>query len=236
MTVSLVVAVSGDAERLRNWAWLRKRYEWAFPTWEIVEHTEPVEPWSKGAAVNAAAERATGNLLVVADADVHVQPEALIDAIGALAGGAAWCVPYGHVYRLSAAPTDRITADAPTSSINWETPDPRPLPNRLLERPVRRGPAGGGIAVVRTADFHRVGGIDPAFTVWGGDDEAFGRALDTLVGPHVRLDYPAWHLWHPTLRPSNGRGSAENERLAAMYLDAVGDREAMAALCARVTV
>lgn len=235
MTVSLIVPVTADRER--NWAWLRFRYAYDFPDWEIIEHSDPVEPWSKGAAVNAAAERATGAVYVIADADLHVEfPYALLTSLGALRDGAPWVVPYDRVYRLSEGLTERVVSDAPDSPINFDAPDPRPLPDRVLERPSHRGPAGGGIVVVRAADFHAVGGVDPAFTVWGGEDEAFGRALDTLIGPHVRLGYPAWHLWHPTLRPPNGRSSAENEALAGLYRDAVGDREAMAALCARKVV
>lgn len=224
MTVSLVVAVTPD--RRPHWEWLRGRYVAAFPSWEIVEHADMIEPWSKGAAINAAAECATGGVLVIADADMLVNDRAIRRALEHLDNGAAWVVPYRSVYRLSKSVTRRLTAGE-------IKPIPTPLCPNLLERRAHRGPAGGGIVIVRAADFHRVGGIDPAFTGWGGEDEAFGRALDTLIGPHIRLDYPAWHLWHRTLRPASGRGSDANERLAGMYLDAVGDRPAMAALCAR---
>jgi hypothetical protein len=225
MTVSLVVAVTPD--RIPAWEWLRGRYETTFPDWQIVQCDDRSGgPWSKGAAVNDAAHRAMGDVLVIADADMLASDQALHHALRYLENGAAWVVPYRSVYRLSEPVTRRVLAGEVAAI-------PTPLCPNLLERPVTRGPAGGGIVVVRAADFHKVGGIDPAFTGWGGEDEAFGRALDTLVGPHARLNYPAWHLWHPTLRPADGRASRENERLAGMYLDAVGDRDAMAVLCAR---
>ena len=73
-----------------------------------------------------------------------------------------------------------------------------------------------------------VGGIDPRFIGFGGDDISFARALDTLVGPCKRLDYPMTHLHHDrTPRRKGNRGSEANEQLAARYMLAAGDREAM---------
>lgn len=229
MNVSLVVPAPQDgAERIRNWAWLRKRYERAFPDWEIVESALRPDPWSKGAVVNAGARCATGAVLVLADADVLVAPDVLRHALTALSEGAEWVVPYERVYRLSEPATANLIAGRSSTT-------PRPLPLRHLERAVHRGPAGGGVVVVRAEHFREVNGMDPRFTTWGGDDEAFGRALDTLVGPHKRLNHPAWHLWHPTLRPDNGRGSTANEALASRYLVASGNPDAMTVLCARAT-
>lgn len=230
MTVSLVVAATNDgAERERNWLWLRRRYELWFPDWEIVEHTEPITPWSKGEAINAAAERARGDVLVIADADVLVNRVALLDVVAAVRDGGPWAQPHRVVYRLSERTTRRLLAGE-------IAPIPVLLSHKHLERPTHRAAAGGGLVVLTANAFHAVGGIDPAFTGWGGDDISFARALNTLVGPCVQMYHLLWHLAHPTLRPSDGRGSPENELLASMYLDADGDREAMTLLCTRRVV
>jgi len=224
MTVSLVVPAPREgAERVRNWRWLRGRYLRLFPDWELVEGFDAGEPYSKGRHLAAATAEAAGDVLVVADADVLLAPAVLLDALAAIGGGAPWVVPYDPVYRLNEAATCAVVDG------RW-SPVPHELSLGHLERAVRRGPAGGGVVVVRASDYRRVGGIDPAFTVWGGEDISLGRALDTLAGPHVRLLAPAWHLAHPTLRPEDGRGSPDNELLAGRYRDAMGDADAMAGL------
>lgn len=227
MTVSLIVPLRPDgAERDRNWAYVRARYERLYPDWEIVCHPgNPTGPWSKGTAVNAAVRQASGDVLIVADADVLVGAEVLPRAIVALED-AAWVVPHGHVYRL----TERVTAELIETQ-----PDPRPahISSASCRRLRRPGPAGGGLVVARQDDFATVGGIDERFTGWGGEDISLARALDTLVGRHVRLRAPAWHLDHePMARREGNRASEASEALAARYLEAEGDPNAMAALCA----
>jgi GT2 family glycosyltransferase len=227
VTVSLLVPIEPDGgERDRNWRWLRSRYQRLFPGWEIVERGCS-GGWSKGEAVNAAAQAASGEVLVIADADLLLARDGLTEALVALKRGAPWVVPHGRVLRLTEACTAKVLAgDMPAF--------PAPLESSSLARPSRLGPAGGGVTVLRREAFHAVGGIDPDFTGWGGEDISFARALDTLVGPHRRLGALAWHLWHPPMeRRLGNRASSANERLAARYLDAVGDPISMAALVAR---
>jgi len=137
-----------------------------------------------------------------------------------VAAGAPWVMPHGIVYRLSRGATMAVRSLKHT-----------PTPTRVISRR-HPGPVGGGFVVCSRSAFDAVHGIDPRFTGWGGEDISFGRALDTLVGRHVRLDAPTWHLWHePLPRVMGRRASPENERLAGRYLDAAGDEVAMRALC-----
>jgi hypothetical protein len=220
--ISLVVPVAhDDAERDRNWSWCRARYP---QEWEFIEAPDPgVADWSKGRAVNAAVERASHEVLVIADADVYIGNRALERALLALICGSPWVVPHRTVYRLTEGATRRLLAQD-------DPPDPRPVNGRQHE-----GPAGGGIVILTREAFDRVGGIDPRFTGWGGEDISFARALDALVGPHIRLEAPLWHLWHRPLPRHPGRRAAPaNEQLAARYLDARDDRERMADLVAEI--
>jgi hypothetical protein len=83
------------------------------------------------------------------------------------------------------------------------------------------GPMGGGIVVLRRDDYEAVGGIDPRFRGWGGEDISFGWALSVLVGVGHRLDGDLWHLYHPHAAARfNGevpRGSDAAEQLAGRY-------------------
>lgn len=218
--VSVVVPFTpGDESRNRNWAWIRARYQHLHPGWELIQAADPKPnaEWSKGRAVRSAVDQSTGDLLVVADADVFVTREALEQTVHLVATAAPWAMPHSVVYRLSDIETINITSRAPNI-------EPRPLPAAMLER--RRHPSvrGGGIVICTRDAFERVGGIDPRFTGWGGEDISFARALDALVGCPAQRRSPMWHLHHPrmTRRPGN-RGSPDNEALAGEYKDAAGN-------------
>lgn len=180
--------------------------------------------WSKGEAVADAFERAGpgAQVLVIADADSFLdKPEDLRTAIELVRSGkAAWVAPHRVVYRLRETETARLYAD------QLATP-------RLgaLCRPIYEGPIGGGITVVSRPAFELVRGIDRRFQGWGGEDLAFGWALETLVAPVTRLDGRLVHLWHPHPAP-NLRGSPASEDLVARYRAARGVRRRMAAVIA----
>ena len=228
MKVSIVVPFRPDgAERDRNWAYVRKRYETLYPDWEIVEGTCG-EPWRKGVAVNAAVKRARGDVLIISDADVLIPAQALRDAVKRL-DKAAWVVPHRMVYRLSEETTQAVLDGRLVAN-------PKPLRGGVIR--TRRGASGGGITVTRREGYEAVGGIDERFEGWGGEDICFAMALDTLIGPHLRLNEVMWHLYHEAMprrdggpnHQHGGRASEESEALAAEYVKASGDPVAMQTL------
>jgi Glycosyl transferase family 21 len=223
MSTSLIVPFNPDGgERERNWSWLRSRYEDLHPGWEIVEGRCD-GAWRKGTAVNAAVEASSADILVIADADVLIAPDVLDRAIDLVHKRIEWIQPHRIVYRLSEAATRELLAGKLGFGAR--------LSRAQLARAPRRGPAGGGLIVLRRVAFERVGGIDPRFIGWGGEDISFARALETLAGPRRQLAQPLWHLWHPPMERRLGdRACEENEALAGRYLDASGERERMAAL------
>lgn len=226
--ISVVVPFTPGACRHRDtaWKWIRERYELLHPDLEVIEgHGDPTR-WSKGSAVANAVEQAAGDLLVVADADTFITAAALTEATDAVANGAPWAVPHLTVYRLSEAHSTELYRRAPVD-------DPGHLPRKLLDRFPYRGYPGGGIAVLPRATYDQIP-IDRRFEGWGGEDDAWGRALDTLAGPHWRGGAPLWHLWHP-LQPTHnlaGRPFAGTDRLVGAYKEATGVPRLMAALVA----
>lgn len=225
VTVSVLVPLSsGDEARAEVWRWVRRRYEDEHADWEIVVgfHRTGVD-WSKGCALADAASRAGGDLFVVADADAYVEADVLEQAVDYVTGGAEaapWAMPHNLVIRLTRWGTARLTtgqirtADAMgRNDVRWR----------------HDAPAGGGIAVLTREAWDTVGGVDPRFMGWGGDDIAFGWALDTLVGAHVNLGEPLVHLWHPEHLQ---RRRSPNDELAGRYLAANGDPDAMRILVA----
>lgn len=215
---------AGDEWRARALAFVLEWYADRHPDLPVVlGELDPADEWSKGAAV-AAGRELLGDVetLVLADADSFItDPRILAEAVDLVASGRRpWIVPHRTVYRLRDRETERLYTDATR----------RPRMNALARTPYT-GPAGGGITVVSAEAFDTIGGIDRRFLGWGGEDIAFGWALETLVGPAERLTGRLCHLWHPHPAP-NLRGTPDSEELVARYRDARGYPRRMAALVA----
>lgn len=205
-----------EAHRQAVWAHLRARWAAAFPQWDIVTGACPAGPWSKGAAVTDALRHTDAQLLVVADADVWCDGvPAAVDAVRN--GRARWAIPHGTVYRLTPEATQCVL-------------DGGPMGGPMAE--VHRGRAGGGLVVLTRRLITGVP-MDPVFTGWGQEDDAWALALETLAGPGWRGDAPLMHLWHPPApRRSRAVGSAESLARYRRYQAASGQVEQMRALVA----
>lgn len=229
MSVSVVIPFDhyGDADRLRAYQWVRRRYAQYHPEWEIKVGSCFGE-WSKGAALRNGVDRARGNVLVLADADSFVSVYALNEAVLRVSGGEPWVVPHKWVYRLSEQESENVYAGG----------EPQ---KRRMEGDRKRyvGPAGGGITVLSRDTWDTVGGVDPLFVGWGGEDLCFGWALMTLC-PHPAADYRVgadlFHLYHERANPrgtlTKPRGSDEAEARLARYRKAWGHPEPMRELIA----
>lgn len=211
MTVSILVPTGGLACEWRDRArrWVIGHYAVEFPGWELIVATSG-EPWAKGRAVHDAYRRSSGSVLVIADADSFVAPQALRAAVAGAVDPTwnGWAMPHGMVHRLNQQATEAVYAGQP--------PDPR-----KLARPAYHGVKGGGIVAIRREIYELVGGIDPRFEGWGGEDVSLAMALMKLTGrPWRRSMADLWHLWHPHPAPDL-RGSVESEALVARYKAAV---------------
>lgn len=221
MTIALLIPVGGDhcPHRQAAASYVIGRYHRLHPTWELhVGHT--AEPWSKGAALADALARTDAQMIVLADADSFVDPEPLEQAVSQ-AWDDGWAMPHWMVHRLTEQATADVYAGAP------------PRRDRLV-RGSYVGVKGGGIVAVRRDVYERVGGVDPRFEGWGGEDVSFARALIALHGKPARMGADLWHLWHPHPAPDL-RGSEASEELVARYRDAANHPNAMRALIAERT-
>lgn len=216
MSVSILVPfVDGGCDwRRRAWAYVRALYEERHPDWELVVGGCDGD-WSKGAAVADAYRQASGDVLVLADADSFLEPDPLARAVADVERS-RWVVPHRNVHRLNAVGSEAVCAGG------------RPRSSQCARRPYA-GPAGGGVVVLTRAAYETVGGVDERFLGWGGEDVSLGWALRTLVGPGRRMGSTLWALWHPHPAPER-RGSPASEQLVARYRRARDDPQAMAAL------
>lgn len=217
--VSVIVPWRSDgAHRDTAWAWVRARWRSRFPGWQVVTGAAPEGEWCKAAAITAALPEATGDVLVLADADVWC--EGVLQAVTAIAEGARWAIPHDKVHRLDQQSTATLLDNTAVTG--------RPA---LAQAPYT-GFAGGGMTVLPRATYTRIP-LDPRFAGWGQEDEAWALALTCLTGAPWRGALPLWHLWHPPQpRDSRRWGSAENRTLWQRYHRARFDPHAMRALLA----
>jgi hypothetical protein len=212
--VSVIVPLrtGGCVHRERAWSWCRAWWKSHFPEWEIVTGSDAFEgPWRKAVAVDGAVRQSTGEVLVVADADVVC--DGVAAAVRAVAAGAPWVVPHRDVVRFNEAATAEILAgSSPTAVLAGG--------GRALARPAYRGKPGGGLVVVPRSTWEAAP-MDPRFADHGAEDECWGYAMATLAGDAVRLEAPLFHLWHPPQdRRARPRHGGENGALRHRYVRA----------------
>lgn len=217
MSVAVVVPYrETDAARRHAWSWIARRYHELHPDWPVIVAEPNGVAWHKGEAVANALVQVTNDVAVVADADSFVPVDVLCAAVEAVQAGAPWAVPHATVWRLGPHFTGLLLRRGAL-----DVPPPAYLPRR----PQRVAPVGGGIVVGPRAALLDVP-LDPRFEGWGGEDIAWGWALDTLAGAHHAVGGELYHLHHAPA-PTRRRALWETEVLAGRYAEASGDPHAM---------
>ena len=253
--ISIIVPFGGtDHARLRAWDWLFIYLRDHLPEAEIIIGRDKSSerrcwrkhprPFSKARAVNNAFKRTHGDIIVILDADAYIDTKVLEQVAARLRaqrsiGNRRWFVPFTHLYRLTKDFTDQILRSDPSDPLVPLSP-PRPS---TIESTEGSGPLNifGAMCIVLPREaFDAVGGMDPRFIGWGGEDLAFAQALDTIWGPMQTTANDIYHLWHPRITaPGDGPdwtvkmwagqgGPGANNWLSAQYQRAYRDPNEMA--------
>ena len=253
--ISVLVPFNGDQDRQVVWRWLRRYWEYHLPGIEIImghdrRHERDGAVFSKTCAINDAFRRCTGDVIVIADADCYIDTHVIAHCAKRLRAARAakahtWFVPYRHIYRLTKHATNRLIRSNPRKPLRFSTPPP----SHDIES--TQGSAhghrfGAMIVVLPREAFVLVGGMDPRFRGWGGEDASFVRLVDTLWGKHTNTPNDVLHCWHPKkiepgtwldptgksweIREWAGQGKRPNDWLSKRYQAASGDPVKMRAL------
>lgn len=209
--VSVLIPMAGDCpHRAMAWRYVQAWYTARHPGFEVVRGVlDGSAPWCKARAVAQAARTATGDVFVVADADCFT--EHLDDAVTSLSQGYEWAMPHYTVNRLSRPATAQVYRGAAPAAF--------PRTRHWYAQLPYVGFPGGGITVMHRRVYESAP-MDPRFTGWGQEDEAWALALRTLHGRGWRPSRgaPLWHLWHPPQkRMSRSVGSDRSRSLLADY-------------------
>lgn len=218
VTVVIGRSAHDDAQRRRVWAWVTAWYtSRGYRVHDGVCHSPT---WCKAEAFNGVSD----DVVVAADADCLPDPQGLVWAVKR-AGVHGWAVPGSKVRRIAPEPTEALLMCDPATT---DAPEPR-APLESAEHDVL---PGGGIVAVHGDLWDEVGGFDPRFVGWGGEDWALGCALTTLANS-MALVRPGviWHLYHPA-QPGGRTSSRETDALGWRYRKAKHRPDDMRALIA----
>lgn len=253
--ISLLVpfhSTDKKSQRTKNWAWLKKYWECRLPGAEIVmgidrrSHLDPAVPFSKSCAVNDAARKAHGDIFVIVDADGYVDDEAVLTCASRIRrarkkGHRLWFVPYRQFYRLTKKCSKHVIESDPCRPLRFTTP-PEHHCIQNTSGSQHGHWFGALIQIMPREAFEEVGGWDPRFRGWGGEDHAAMRAMDTLYWHHKTLPGQVLHIWHPMIGPKgagevwvdwkyrmwgNQTESGNNDELTARYYGANCDAKRM---------
>lgn len=236
----------GGRERAQSFNWLRDYWQAQLPLAEYIVGRDDSVPFCKTAAVNDAASRATGDILVILDADAYMDPAVLEESasdirLAAHKGYPLWLIPYRRLFRLTARVSSLVMESSPSNPLHI----PMPPPATWVEGEgtyyggdaTRRGHWFAAMVQVLSRDaFDTVGGMDERFRGWGGEDVSFMRSVDVLFGRHKTLNRAVYHMHHPRISAVSRRQwygqdpQQTNGQLVARYARAARDPEAMRAL------
>jgi hypothetical protein len=184
-------------------------------------------PFNKARAMNIGFSLAPHPVVVFGDADM-VMPMALIERACVACGRGLDAVnPYRRLVDLDEVATVALDGrNLPADESPSVAGDDRAAYRELLC-------FAGGVFVIRGAFYEAIGGMDEAFTGWGGEDNAMSskiRRMTTRRG--TAKEGTAFHLWHPRLRPDPDSEIYRANRLRAASYDSMS-RDDFIALCGR---
>ncbi len=242
--ISLLIPFRADPsapERVEIFDWTLKYWANALPDAEIIIGKSKGEVFSKTEAVNHAAKRAKGRVFVILDSDTYMRPEIIKQCADNIdkavkRGQALWYIPYRHLYRLTQVAGRAVLDSDPLFPVQFPQP---PFEEDILNShgSMHGHRFGALIQIMPREAFFAVGGMDPRFRGWGGEDVAFVRAVDTLYGSHKTTANDVLHIWHPTIGSNHKNRMWEgqtkhfpNMNLVSRYNRATGDAGRMRVL------
>jgi len=221
MKLSVLVAWRDPGNRQAVWEYVQSRYARFLPDAEICVGTDDgVDPFHKTLALNRAAERASGDVYMVADADSWAPSSSIEDGLRAVQDG-HWVRPWNLKLKIGQLDTGRVLEN---SDWNGEVDDWMNGPRRMEN--LNTYWAAPPIMMSRD-QFEAVGGLDERFRGWGQEDEAFALTLRALFGRQVSIRGYCVHLFHDRIGRSghdlwNGQeDNTSNLKLIREYQRAV---------------
>lgn len=166
------------------------RYNKVFPQIELCigEDTSGHELFCRSSAINNAADKSTGDILILCDGDV-IYNKYFFDDFAEKMGDLPYIHPFFRTFKLSENMSTKILSE------ELLKPPKRLSPSDVYEYTTIVTPQFM-FAVKRDA-FYRIGKMDEGFIGWGEEDRALMFMLRKTYGEVPRLKKTLYHIWHP---------------------------------------
>jgi hypothetical protein len=187
--------------------------------------------------MNNAFQQSHGDVLVLLDADCYIEASVILECANRIRESRSekeplWFVPYRCLYRLTGPATNDLIASDPQDPMPFTEPPDLSLVSNVLSAASGHW-FGALIQIMPREAYMMVGGMDPRFRGWGGEDITLVRVVDTLYGRHRTTDNQVFTLWHHAngnalLRMWAGQPkTGANNKLSVHYRQAYGDKVRM---------
>jgi len=227
--ISLLIPFHGrDRQRRILLRWVLAYWRNALPEAEIIIGRASGNPFCKTRALNRAAMRSRGRVLVILDADAYIDADVVESCADRIIekhrnGQRLWFVPYRKLFRLTQEATEKVLRSLPEFPFKFPSP-PNSEDVECMTKASYGHRYGAMIMMFHREAWEIIGGFDERFVGWGGEDVALLRALDTVYAKHKSTPNQILHLWHPrhgqSYRSMKWKGqsySNMNDRLAMQY-------------------
>lgn len=179
--------IRDGASRQVIFHWVRERWEALYPDFEFVTVGSDTREMNRSAARNECFRRSSGDVVVIADADVVFHCGQVDDALRLIdEEGYRWVIGFDRYEQLTGPDTRMVLERDPVDDI--ARPD---KPRWSTDQ------GNAGLLVMTREAFVVVNGYDERFTAYGYEDWAIANALHTVVHPLVTVPGYVLHLRHP---------------------------------------
>lgn len=227
--LSIIIAYKEDSlQRKRIFEWNRQRYEFFYPKAEIIigEDDSNSIYFCKSRAINNAVRKSTKKYLLITDIDMILCPLLVQQGLELLRQGESnnkeysYIIPYSVWIKMDLEITNSLLNSSPFS-FSFASLEPKGMLATVHPR------RGTGIHLISKNNFNQVFGYDERFVGWGGEDNAFGIAVRTLISKRIEiLTGTAYHLYHPN-QPTKKKKNNDNILLWREYQKYENDKKGM---------
>ncbi|GAA0177666.1 hypothetical protein SH2C18_08530 [Clostridium sediminicola] len=174
----------------RNWSWIKKRYQTLMPNSEICIGNCANNNYSKSLSINEGANKATGDLFIIADPNIAINMTC-IDLGLKLLKKYPFVIPFSNFINISKHDSYKLHNLSPNLNL-YES---------LFTAYKKESSPLGSLFMIPRVYFEKIGGFDENITEWYEEDTDFINRLCGNFGSYGRVsNCSVWNLFHEKIQ------------------------------------